>query len=145
MQDAKAARTQYGGTVLWLLDAHDCDSKEPVARGGSGTCNDPFVKPLPGASQLIAGNPWGGVLTDDISISSFVGYQLNNNANGYVMPENSRYTDENQNAAYPYQAGIRTPGFFSIPVCDINTVFDVTVRNKGNEYTENRCPTYPCC
>ena len=66
--DAKAARTQYGGTVLWLLDAHDCDRKEPVARGGSGACDDPFVKPLPGASELTPGNKWGGVLVDDINI-----------------------------------------------------------------------------
>ena len=75
-----------------------------------------------------------------------MGYQINNNANGYVMPDNSLYTSENQDADYPFQAGIRTPGFFSsIPVCDINTVFDVTVRNRGNEGTKNRCPTYPCC
>jgi len=65
---------------------------------------------------------------------------------GYVMPENSMYTDVNQNADYPYQAGIRTPGFFSmIPICDISTVFDVTVRNRGNVGTKNRCSTYPCC
>ena len=66
--DAKSARTQYGGTVLWLLDAHDCDRKEPVARGGSGSCDDPFVKQLPGALELTPGNKWGGVLIDDINI-----------------------------------------------------------------------------
>lgn len=79
------------------------------------------------------------------SWSSFVGYQLNGNKNGYVIPENSRFQDLNENADYPYQAGIRTPGFFSIPVCDISTVFDVIVRNKDNEGHKNRCPTYPCC
>ncbi|KAL8793332.1 MAG: hypothetical protein Q9195_004109 [Heterodermia aff. obscurata] len=141
--DAKAARTQYGGTVLWLLDAHDCDRKEPVAHGGTGACDDPFVRPLPGASELTPGNKWGGVLVDDINISAFVGYQINNNANGYVMPDNSLYTSENQDADYPFQAGIRTPGFFSsIPVCDITTVFDVTVRNRGNEGTKNRLRNY---
>lgn len=61
------------------------------------------------------------------------------------MPENSRFTSMNKDADYPYQAGIRTPGFFSIPVCDINKVFDVTVRNRGNQGTANRCPTWPCC
>ncbi|KAL8712542.1 MAG: hypothetical protein Q9225_006925 [Loekoesia sp. 1 TL-2023] len=131
-EDASKARTNYGGTTLWLLDAHDCGAKEPVARGGSGSCTTPFVQLLPGTDQL-DGKQWGGVLVDDITISSFVGYQLNGNKNGYVMPENSRFTDMNENADYPYQAGIRTPGFFSIPVCDISTVFDVTVRNKGNE------------
>ncbi|KAL8777859.1 MAG: hypothetical protein Q9213_007678 [Squamulea squamosa] len=127
-EDALKVRTVYGGTTLWLLDAHDCGGKEPVARGGSGNCNTPFVQLLPGSDKL-DGKQWGGVLVDDITISSFVGYQLNGNKNGYVMPENSRFTDMNENAEYPYQAGVRTPGFFSIPVCDINTVFDVTVRN----------------
>lgn len=83
------------------------------------------------------------LLTD--THSSFVGYQLNGNKNGYVMPENSKFTDMRENAEYPYQAGVRTPGFFSIPVCDIKTVFDVTVRNGGNKASGGRCPTYPCC
>ncbi|KAI4246243.1 MAG: hypothetical protein L6R42_009966, partial [Xanthoria sp. 1 TBL-2021] len=127
-ENALKVRTVYGDTTLWLLDAHDCGAKEPVARGGSGLCNTPFVQLLPGSDQL-DGKKWGGVLVDDITISSFVGYQLNGNKNGYVMPENSKFTDMRENAEYPYQAGIRTPGFFGIPVCDITTVFDVTVRN----------------
>ncbi|KAL8834434.1 MAG: hypothetical protein Q9170_003756 [Blastenia crenularia] len=131
-EDATKARTVYGGTTLWLLDAHDCGAREPVARGGSGACDTPFVQLLPGVDQL-DGKQWGGVLVDDISISSFVGYQLNGNKNGYVMPENSKFTDMNENADYPFQAGIRTPGFFGIPVCDITTVFDVTVRNGAVE------------
>ncbi|KAL8690802.1 MAG: hypothetical protein Q9224_004319 [Gallowayella concinna] len=143
-ENAKKARTLYGGTTLWLLDAHDCGGSEPVARGGSGNCRTPFVQLLPGTDQL-DGTKWGGVRVDDITISSFVGFQLNGYKNGYVMPNNSRFTDMNENAEYPYQAGIRTPGFFSIPICDINQLFDVTVRNKGNKYHKNRCPTYPCC
>ncbi|KAL8750132.1 MAG: hypothetical protein Q9199_007262, partial [Rusavskia elegans] len=127
-ENALKVRTVYGDTTLWLLDAHDCSAKEPVARGGSGLCNSPFVQLLPGSDQL-DGKQWGGVLVDDITISSFVGYQLNGNKNGYVMPENSKFTDMRENAEYPYQAGIRTPGFFGIPVCDITTVFDVTVRS----------------
>lgn len=78
-------------------------------------------------------------------LSSFVGYQLNNNANGYVMPANSRFIGMSQTADYPFQAGIRTPGFFSIPVCDIKTVFDVTVTKQGNVGSKNRCSSYPCC
>ncbi|KAI4127036.1 MAG: hypothetical protein LQ338_003405 [Usnochroma carphineum] len=144
LQDATKAKSNYGGTTLWLLDAHDCGAEEPLARGGSGSCDTSFVQLLPGEDQL-DGKQWGGVLVDDINISAFVGYQLNGNKNGYEIPDNSRFTDMNENADYPYQAGIRTPGFFSIPVCDINTVFDVTVRNKGNEGHKNRCPTYPCC
>ncbi|KAL8915642.1 MAG: hypothetical protein Q9172_006811 [Xanthocarpia lactea] len=143
-ENAKKVRTVYGGTTLWLLDAHDCGSTEPAARGAGGGCNTPFVQLLPGSDQL-DGKQWGGVLVDDITISSFVGYQLNGNKNGYVMPENSKFTDMRENAEYPYQAGVRTPGFFSIPVCDIKTVFDVTVRDGGNKASGGRCPTYPCC
>jgi hypothetical protein len=77
--------------------------------------------------------------------STFIGYQINANANGYVMPENSRFIGASQTADYPFQAGIRTPGFFSIPVCDIKTVFDVTVTKGGNVGSKNRCPSYPCC
>ena len=79
--------------------------------------------------------------------SAFVGYQLNNMSNGYVMPETSLYTpDGTQDAEYPFQGGIRTPGFFSsIPVCDIQTVFEVTAAKRGNENSGSQCPTYPCC
>lgn len=64
--------------------------------------------------------------------SACVGYQLNKNANGYVIPENSLYPSENEDAEFSFQAGIRTPGFSSgIPVRDIDTVFDVAMRNRG--------------
>lgn len=69
-EDAKAARTKYGGTVLWFLDAQDCERRAPVARGGSGNCESPFVRPLPGASELTPDNKWGGVLIDAINIRS---------------------------------------------------------------------------
>lgn len=63
-----AARSAYGGTTLWLLDARDCDAKEPTAAGGSGNCDDLFIQPLPGLSQLTASNAWGGVFVDDINL-----------------------------------------------------------------------------
>ncbi|KAL8737150.1 MAG: hypothetical protein Q9181_001968 [Wetmoreana brouardii] len=33
-KDATKARTLYGGTMLWLLDAHDCEAREPIGRVG---------------------------------------------------------------------------------------------------------------
>ncbi|KAL8644223.1 MAG: hypothetical protein Q9226_007870, partial [Calogaya cf. arnoldii] len=126
--NAMKVRTVHGDTTLWLLDAHDCGSRQPLARGMGGGCNTPFVQLLPGSDEL-DGKQWGGVLVDDITISSFVGYQLNGNKNAYEMPENPKFTATGEeNAEFPYEAGIRTPGFFGIPVCDISTVFDVTVR-----------------
>ncbi|KAL8772481.1 MAG: hypothetical protein Q9209_002433 [Squamulea sp. 1 TL-2023] len=67
LQDALKVRTVYGGTTLWLLDAHDCGGTEPVARGGSGACNTPFVQLLPGSDKL-DGKEWGGIVVDDITI-----------------------------------------------------------------------------
>lgn len=67
LQDATKAKSNYGGTTLWLLDAHDCGAEEPLARGGSGSCDTSFVQLLPGEDQL-DGKQWGGVLVDDINI-----------------------------------------------------------------------------
>ncbi|KAI4241833.1 MAG: hypothetical protein L6R40_004379 [Gallowayella cf. fulva] len=92
-------------------------------------------------TKLFRGDAYRTLKTADVIKArtvSFVGFQLNGNKNGYVMPENSRFTDMNENAEYPYQAGIRTPGFFSIPVCNIDQVFDRTVRNRGNKNHNNQ-------
>ncbi|KAL9129678.1 MAG: hypothetical protein Q9217_001920, partial [Psora testacea] len=142
-KDAIAARTQYDGTTLWLLDTLDPCRGQTGDFFQAGSCTPGFLKPLSGASQLTPGNPWGGVLLDDITIrppltltpfnSAFTGWQLNGDKNGYVMPEDSKLTDASgQDADLPFEIGIRTPGFFSsIPICDIETV-QAAARPLGN-------------
>ena len=139
--DAAAARSNYSvdGLTFYMVDAHDCPTDQETPYG----CGQPKLIPLAGSTQL-DGTAWGGVTLDDMVISSYQGYKLNKNQNGYVMPELSKAVDgEGAQGDFIYQNGIQTPGFFSFPICDADTV-----SAAWNEVYANRaspCPTYPCC
>ncbi|MCJ1340922.1 hypothetical protein MMC09_006218 [Bachmanniomyces sp. S44760] len=139
------ARTTYNGYSLWLLDAHDCD-RRPGSMTTSAGCEGALLQPLPGQQKLTPGNPWGGVLTDDINISTWLGYVINGNQNGYIMPDDSLFTNETENADFPFQAGIRTPGFFgNIPVCTYNDTLHSVSAWRKHKLNQADCPFYPCC
>ncbi len=142
-QEAVKFRSIYSRYTLWLLDAHDCH-KVPKGKNNPGGCDKPYVQPLPGADQLIPGNAWGGVLIDDINISAWLGYILNGMQNGYAMPDDSLFIGVTPNADFPFQAGIRTPGFFSsIPVCNMTTVAR-NVNKWRHSDANKRTAHYPC-
>ncbi|KUM57957.1 hypothetical protein ACN42_g9213 [Penicillium freii] len=75
---------------------------------------------LPGGNhQTLNGNDWGGVILEDIVQSSYQAYQLNGNANGYEMSALSKIIDESGTGGdLVFENGIRTPGFFTLPICD---------------------------
>jgi hypothetical protein len=122
MTDQTAAQTHvcYGGYTFYVLNANrynlnPCIAKEcPPANNG----NPPF-EALPGGTfDVLSGGNFGGVTLDDIVISSYQGYQLNANQNGYQIPDLSKYTSGNGTEGdFIFQAGIQTPGFISLPIC----------------------------
>ncbi|KGO46959.1 hypothetical protein PEX1_041720 [Penicillium expansum] len=75
---------------------------------------------LPGGNhQTLNGDNWGGVILEDIVQSSYQAYQLNGNANGYEMPALSKIIDgSGTEGDVVFENGIRTPGFFTLPICD---------------------------
>ncbi|KAH7136369.1 hypothetical protein EDB81DRAFT_78172 [Dactylonectria macrodidyma] len=98
------------------------------------------VNPLPGGTyDNLHGEEWGGVTLDDIVISSWDGYKLNGNQNGYQMPDNSEAIDGNgNNGNIIFEAGVRTPGFSTMPICDIDTL------TKNLKYCNSNYVGFPC-
>ncbi|KAJ5164452.1 uncharacterized protein N7500_006282 [Penicillium coprophilum] len=75
--------------------------------------------PPGGDHQTLNGDAWGGVILEDIVQSSYQAYQLNGNKNGYEMPALSKIVDgAGTEGDLVFENGIRTPGFFNLPICD---------------------------
>ncbi|KPM40529.1 hypothetical protein AK830_g6050 [Neonectria ditissima] len=74
---------------------------------------------LPGGEHdVLNGADWGGLTLDDIVISSYEGYRLNDYKNGYSIPENSQIVDgTGSQGSLIMEMGIQTPGFMSLPIC----------------------------
>jgi hypothetical protein len=88
--------------------------------------------------------------TDIHASSSFQGYQLNGNKNGYEMPANTLAVDGLGNKGnLPFQNGIQTPGYFHIPICDAKTFWSAWMTTSANpgflRKRGDRCANYPCC
>ena len=81
-------------------------------------------------------------LTGLMVYSALEGYKLNNNANGYQMPEFSNATDGSgaQGDLY-FENGIRTPGLTSIPICTLHVVSQNWQDHGKNK---NKPEGYPC-
>ncbi|KAF2802300.1 uncharacterized protein BDZ99DRAFT_527667 [Mytilinidion resinicola] len=100
-----------------------------VLKGGqwlanSGDSDAPF-QALKGIEQL-NGTIWGKLTKEDIAISSYMGYQLNGNKNGYTVSTDatSYFTDgAGTKGLYPFTAGLRTPGYYSYPICGTNEAY----------------------
>ncbi|KAJ5189550.1 hypothetical protein N7472_008564 [Penicillium cf. griseofulvum] len=88
---------------------------------------------LPGGNhETLNGEAWGGVILEDIVQSSYQAYQLNGNKNGYEMPALSKIIDgAGTEGDLVFENGIRTPGFFNLPICD-DIVAAATVVGYGD-------------
>ncbi|KAK1595563.1 dUTPase [Colletotrichum navitas] len=96
----------------------------------------PFQVLSGGTRDVLDGTHWGGITLEDIVISSFTGYQLNGNRNGYNIT-----LDDSQGAVNQlmFAKGVQTPGFFSLPVCTNlwNTLIQISGGPSNREH-------YPC-
>ncbi|KAJ5199735.1 hypothetical protein N7472_004939 [Penicillium cf. griseofulvum] len=112
----------YDGKLHYLLNAHGTDKHSLIA--------------LPGGDHVtLDGTSWGGITIEDIVISSIDGFKQNNNANGYSRPDvNTIVTSFGGQVP-----GVRTPGFFNLPVCTDTTSFlEALDDGDGNS------PYWPC-
>lgn len=89
-----------------------------------------------GRHSDLDGQAWSGITLEDIVVSSYYGYLNNGNRNGY----NISLDDSNgQVDLLMFESGIRTPGFFSLPVCtNMWTLMANLVEGREDE------PDFPC-
>lgn len=113
MNDDIASNTHvcWNGVTYYVLNA----------KSGGG------VEALPGGdlTTLSNGN-WGGITLEDIVVSTVTGYQANNNANGYKMPDVASLLKEGDTSdgdSLALTGSVRTPGFFGLPFCDSTKTF----------------------
>jgi len=95
---------------------------------------------LPGGTNAML-NVYG-ITLEDIAISSYQGYLLNGNKNGYEIPELSKFIDgQGLEGDLIFQNGIQTPGFFKLPICTdmYNTLVTIAFDNQGSNG-----PNWPC-
>jgi hypothetical protein len=107
-------KTFYVLDRQWVTPSGICAEREPVVCG-----NGQYqYNLLPGGTvDNLSGGEYGGVRLDDIVISSYQGYLLNGNQNGYQMPNASNITSGlGDEGDLPFPNGIQTPGFFSLPI-----------------------------
>ncbi|RBQ87190.1 hypothetical protein FVER53263_20411 [Fusarium verticillioides] len=129
IDDATAAQTHvcYDNKIFYVVT--------PQWINNRGKLEEWKLNSLPGGTydNLSNGN-WGGATLDDIVISSWDGYKLNGNKNGYQLPETSDAIDGNGNVGnLIFEAGVRTPGFSSMPICDVNTLVQ-NLKNCNRNY-----------
>ncbi|CAI7605456.1 unnamed protein product [Penicillium viridicatum] len=112
MQSYMSKNTLVGGYVCYNNDAFYVNINTSPGM-------HPF-EALPGGNhQTLNGNDWGGVILEDIVQTSYQEYQLNGNANGYEMPALPKIIDgSGTEGDLVFENGIRTPGFFTRPICD---------------------------
>ncbi|KAI9658286.1 MAG: hypothetical protein M1821_002419 [Bathelium mastoideum] len=113
--------------------------------GTSKSAQPTLTHALPGINSIIRpDNNFGGITSAIIVNSSVMGYQLNNNANGYFMPENSMVIDgAGTEGEYVFQNQLNTPGWFSVPICSADDIFDAIFHIDPSQ---NNCNNqWPCC
>lgn len=126
--------TLVGGYVCYNNDAFY------VVNINTSPGMQPF-EALPGGNhQTLNGNDWGGVILEDMVQSSYQAYQLNGNANGYEMPALSKIIDgSGTEGDLVFENGIRTPGFFTLPICD-----DIEAASNTVEGGDAKGKYWPC-
>ncbi|KAK2014520.1 hypothetical protein LZ32DRAFT_555789 [Colletotrichum eremochloae] len=96
----------------------------------------PFQALAGGTHDVLDGTHWGGITLEDIVISSYTGYLMNGNRNGYnISMDDSQGTVDQ----LMFAKGVQTPGFFSLPVCTSlwNTLLQISGSQNNKEH-------YPC-
>lgn len=113
-------KTFYVLNRKWFASDGICGIREPVVcgNGGPGESGRWRFSPLPGGTvDNLSGGQYSGVTLDDIVISSYDGFVINGNQNGYKMPNASKIIDNlGTEGDLILERGIRTPGFFSLPI-----------------------------
>jgi hypothetical protein len=96
-------------------------SCDPTARDCFGPTGQQTVSfnALPGGTyNTLNGQNWFGIKLDDFIISSYLGYQLNGNKNGYKMPDLPTIIDgSGTQGDIIFQNQLQTPGLFSLTIC----------------------------
>jgi hypothetical protein len=130
------------GMTFYVLNANSGAS----AVFTPGTMGDwsggkPFIELPGGTHAVLDGIQFGRVTLEDIVNSSYMGYQLNGNKNGYQMPALSQNIDSlGTQGDLIFENGIQTPGFFNLPIC--TNIYNA-IRNIG--YQEVGTPDFwPC-
>lgn len=97
----------YEGTIHYVLNGHMEDRGE---YGGMKSY------PLPGGDhKALDGAKFGGVILEDIVESSMEGFYANGGKNAYPRPDLNNIVKQVGNDTQ--DKGIRTAGFFDLPVC----------------------------
>jgi hypothetical protein len=141
MSDRTAAQTHvcYGGFTFYLVNMGRNTYTTDKTTGKTKT--DLIFTPLPGGTYDNMQNPyWAGLSLDDLVISSFEGYMKNGMKNGY-SPDMNEYSDN----GILFGDGVRTPGFTSLPVCELDTLlkFVESYYDSGSS-SSTIYPYFPC-
>lgn len=116
MSDTTAAQTHvcYDGFTFFVVSPSFLNSGISL----SGVPPSTQFTALPGGTWDNMQNPfWAGLSLDDIVISSWEGYKKNGMKNGY-SPNTSGLDSD---TGILFGDGVQTPGFASLPVCDLDT------------------------
>jgi len=133
----------WNDNLFYVLSANDQWSPDE----GFGPTNTdfwgnmPFV-PLPGGTNdVLDGTDWGGVTLQNMVISAYEGYLVNNQQNGYQMPSVSQMiSDAGPQGELIFQDSINMPGYISLNVC---TNLCLTLNNIGVGQDVSQ-PNFPC-
>ncbi|KAJ5214936.1 hypothetical protein N7468_010615 [Penicillium chermesinum] len=101
----------------------------------------------PSMGLTLGNQEWSNVTMNDIVVSSFQGFQLNGNKNGYHLDPTSAddimFIDGlGTKGDFAFQNFLATPGFFTIPVC---TVEDIVFNAYIAGVAPDDCEYFPCC
>ncbi|TIC89566.1 hypothetical protein CH35J_012629 [Colletotrichum higginsianum] len=132
----KKAGVCWNGNQFYVLsvgtDGVDVQADTP----GLPRSDPPFQLLSGGTNDVLDGKNWAGITLEDIVVSSYSGYLKNGNRNGY----NVSFDDSDGTVDELMLAdGVRTPGFFSLPVC--TSVWNTLMQIAGSPRDKNY---YPC-
>ncbi|KAF2102358.1 hypothetical protein NA57DRAFT_51937 [Rhizodiscina lignyota] len=127
MSDDTAAQTHicFDNKIFYLVNGvknppagGSCDPTSRDCFGPTGSETVSFNSLPGGTFNNLNGNNWYGIKLDDFIISSYQGYQLNGNQNGYQMPDLTTYIDgQGTQGDIIFQNQLQTPGLFTITIC----------------------------
>ncbi|KAH7133353.1 hypothetical protein B0J13DRAFT_562167 [Dactylonectria estremocensis] len=82
-----------------------------------------------GTTDELDGTKWGGIMIEDLVVSTYEGWRLNGGKMGYEIPENSKIIDgAGTEGGLILENGVRTPGFVKLPICTYAKAKDVATR-----------------
>lgn len=122
---ASASRIVYRGYTIWLL-----------VYEFRLWIDDSWLFHQPRGVSILNGTNMNYYDLDwkDIARSSFDGWLENNKRNGYEISKTD-YTH------LQYDKDFKTPGFFNIPICSLQTAWET----NWDGHSELPCETFPCC